>query len=118
MIKWYRKLVRDNVPKMLGERGIIARYTDLDSAEYLQALNRKLLAELKEYYDTNTVEELVDIVEVIYAILRVKGIEVNTFHKMRKDKKDAKGGFDKRIFLSFTQDNTFEKPSVRLTISM
>ncbi len=38
-------------------------------------------------------------VEVIYGILDAQGIDIEEFEKIRKDKKEARGGFKKGIFL-------------------
>ena len=42
-------------------------------------LNKKLKDEVSEYFEDNNVEELADIVEVIYGILNAKNIELEEF---------------------------------------
>ena len=41
--------------------------------------NKKLKEEVNEYFEDNNVEELVDIVELIYAILNAKNVEIEEF---------------------------------------
>ena len=67
--------------------------------EYLKELNKKLKEEVVEYLEDNNVEELADIVEVIYGILDVKNVSLDEFEKIRKDKVDKRGAFSKKIFL-------------------
>ena len=52
-----------------------------------------------EYFDSESVEELVDIVEVVLAILKTKGMSINEFDRIRTTKNIEKGGFDNQIFL-------------------
>ena len=53
----------------------------------------------KEYLEDNNVEELADIVEVIYAILDSKNVSIDEFETIRKLKVEKRGAFKKKIFL-------------------
>ncbi len=68
-MKVYNKLVRDKITDIIESDGRIAKYRILDNNEYRKELNSKLQEEVKEYLDDNNVEELADIVEVVYEIL-------------------------------------------------
>lgn len=98
-MKTYNKLVRDKIIDIIEADGRVAKYRVLDNKEFRNELNKKLQEEVKEYLEDNNVEELSDIVEVIYGILNSMGISVQEFEKVRKGKKEKKGAFEKRIYL-------------------
>lgn len=95
----YNKLVRDKIPDIINNTGEIAITRNLSDEEYLTELNKKLQEEVKEYLENNDIEELADIVEVIYGILNSKNISIEEFETMRKNKVDKRGAFNKKIFL-------------------
>lgn len=95
----YNKLIRDNIPEIIensGKKAVVEKLTD---EEYIEALNSKLGEELKEYIENGKVEELADIVEVIYAILDYKRISIDEFHRIRQNKNNNRGAFGKRLKL-------------------
>ena len=98
-MKVYNKLVRDKIPEIINDDNRKAVTRILDDEEYLKELNIKLQEEVKEYLEDNNVEELADIVEVIYAILDAKNISIEDFEKIRKAKVEKRGAFKNRIFL-------------------
>ena len=95
----YNKLVRDKIPEIINSDSRVAITRKLDDEEYLKELNKKLQEEVKEYLEDNNVEELADIVEVIYGILNSKNVSIEEFEKIRKNKVDRRGAFNKKIFL-------------------
>lgn len=98
-MKVYNKLVRDKITDIIEADGRIAKYRILDNNEYRQQLNSKLQEEVKEYLDDNNVEELADIVEVVYGILNSMDVTIDEFEKVRIKKKEERGSFNKRIYL-------------------
>ncbi len=98
-MKTYNKLVRDKIPEIINSDSRVAITRKLDDAEYLNELNKKLQEEVKEYLEDNNVEELADIVEVIYGILNSKNVSIEEFEIIRKNKVDKRGAFNKKIFL-------------------
>lgn len=98
-MKVYNKLVRDKITDIIEADGRIAKYRILDNNEYRQQLNSKLQEEVKEYLDDNNVEELADIVEVVYGILNSMDVTIDEFEKVRIKKKEERGTFNKRIYL-------------------
>ncbi|MGI6066940.1 MAG: phosphoribosyl-ATP pyrophosphohydrolase [Bacillota bacterium] len=98
-ITTYNKLIRDKIPEIIEQSGKKAVVEKLDDGRYLNMLNNKLSEELSEYLDGNNVEELADLVEVIYAILELKGVPLVEFEKIRKEKVEARGAFQKRLLL-------------------
>ena len=98
-MKVYNKLVRDKITDIIEADGRMVKYRILDNNEYRQQLNSKLQEEVKEYLDDNNVEELADIVEVVYGILNSMGVTIDEFEKVRIKKKEERGAFNKRIYL-------------------
>lgn len=103
-MKIYNKLVRDKIPSIIRERSGVPVSRELVGREYIDALNKKLSEEVSEYLDPdNNVEELADIVEVIYAILKHKNVTLEEFEDIRKEKVSKRGAFDKKIFLEYVE---------------
>jgi predicted house-cleaning noncanonical NTP pyrophosphatase (MazG superfamily) len=98
----YNKLVRDKIPQIIEAKGKIAEVRVMVAKEYAKMLNVKLQEELNEYLEANEkdqVEELADLVEVVYAVLESKGISIDDFEKVRFEKRVDKGGFKDRLLL-------------------
>ena len=98
-MKIYNKLVRDKITEIIEADGRVAKYKILDDNEYRQELNKKLQEEVKEYLEDNNVEELADIVEVIYGILNSMNVSIKEFEKIRINKQEKRGAFEKKIYL-------------------
>ena len=65
---------------------------------------KKLVEELHEYQESKDVEELSDILEVIYRISSLKGTTSEELDKIRKDKATKRGSFEDNLFLISTED--------------
>jgi len=98
-MKTYNKLVRDKIPEIINSDNRKAVTRILDDEEYLNELNKKLREEVSEYLEDNNVEELADIVEVIYGILNAKNVKLEEFENIRQAKVDKRGAFQEKIFL-------------------
>ena len=98
-MKVFNKLVRDKIPDIIRAEGRIAKTRVLNDEEYRQELNKKLQEEVKEYLEDNNVEELADIVEVVYGILNSMDVSVEEFERVRKAKAQKRGAFEERVFL-------------------
>lgn len=99
------KLVRDNIPNIIAGRGEQASIRTLNNAEYMSALDLKLQEEVAEYLADKNIEELADIVEVIYAIVATIGSDRAEIEQIRAAKAAEKGTFSKKIFLIETKDS-------------
>ena len=95
----YNKLVRDNIPDIMLEKGVTPVTRILDEEEYMIELNKKLLEEVNEYLESGEVLELADIEEVLLAILDYKKVSTKEFDNIRKTKALKRGAFKNRIFL-------------------
>ncbi len=65
----YNKLVRDKIPQIIESTGKNAKFSTLDDENYKQMLDKKLYEELEEYTEERDINELADLVEVVYAIV-------------------------------------------------
>lgn len=88
-----QKLIRDKIPEICPD---MKTHIAGDNEYYLELLN-KLEEETDEYRKDQTIEELVDIIEVVYAISEFKGKSIKEFEEIRKEKAQKRGRFKKRI---------------------
>lgn len=95
----YDKLVRDKIPQILKEKGSQIETYVCDDEEYTERLIDKLLEEVSEFLQDDTIEELADVLEVVYAIAAHKKISQQDLEKLRKDKFQKRGGFAEKIVL-------------------
>lgn len=98
-IKSYNKLVRDKIPEIIKSKGDECTLEILSDDRYIEMLDKKLNEELAEYQADKTLEELADLLEVIYAVVKARGYSVEQLEKVRKEKADKRGSFDKKILL-------------------
>lgn len=99
MIKTYNKLVRDKIPEIIEANGDICETKILSDDEYAYLLDMKLSEEAAEYLSDKNIEELADIMEVVYAIAKSKGFTIDELEKARAEKVQKRGGFEKKIML-------------------
>jgi len=95
----YNKLIRDRIPEIIAENGQTARVRKLSEAEYLEKLDRKLDEELAEYHADGNVEELADLLEVIYAAARARGCTADELDRIRRKKAAERGAFAEKLLL-------------------
>lgn len=101
---FYNKLIRDKIPEIIEKSGKRLITEILDNEAYKKHLDIKLGEELQEYLNDDNVNELADLVEVVHAILKYKGIEPDDFEQIRKKKAEERGAFDKRLLLKEVRD--------------
>lgn len=99
MIKIYNKLVRDRIPEIIEAAGKKCKIENLSDDDYLEMIDAKLDEELAEYHKEQNIEELADLVEVIYAAAEARGYSIEELEKVRIDKAEKRGVFRKRILL-------------------
>lgn len=95
----YNKLVRDRIPEIIEASGKTCKTTILDDAEYLRMLDAKLDEELAEYHNDRNIEELADLLEVIYAAAIARGYTVEELERVREQKVEKRGAFLNKILL-------------------
>lgn len=99
MTKTYNKLVRNLIPEIIEESGKKCSIEILNDEEYIKSIDAKLDEELAEYHKDQNIEELADLLEVIYAAARARGYSIEELERIRVSKAQERGGFDKRILL-------------------
>lgn len=95
----HNKLVRDRIPEIIEASGRTCVAVTLPDDAYIRALDAKLNEELAEYQQSKSLEELADLLEVMGAVVKARGYIWDDLTRVRKEKRAARGAFDKRIFL-------------------
>ncbi len=62
----YNKLIRDKIPEIITSFGKQCIVETMNETEYIEALDAKLNEELAEYQADKSLEELADLLEVMY----------------------------------------------------
>lgn len=115
MIRTFDKLVRDNIPDLITAKGETPIIRVVEGIEYEHYLIHKLIEEKNELIQAincgekeYVMEESADLLEVIIAILKHKGISQFDFNKCLVEKRELNGAFIKRFIL----DKVLEKGDV------
>lgn len=95
----HNKLVRDKIPEIIAAAGKQPVNRVLSDEEYLAELDRKLNEECAEYQADKSIEEMADVLEVLYAIAAARGHSVEELERVRAEKAEKRGGFLERIYL-------------------
>lgn len=99
MVIRYDKLVRDRIPEIIQASGKKCRTEILSDDDYLKRLDEKLTEELAEYHESGAVEELADLLEVVYAAAQARGYSKEHLESLRQEKAEKRGAFQKKILL-------------------
>jgi predicted house-cleaning noncanonical NTP pyrophosphatase (MazG superfamily) len=95
----YNKLVRDKIPEYIIKKGGVPITHIASETEYWQKLKEKLREEIKEFTDSENIEEIADIQEVIDAICKYKKFNNKKLETIKNKKVKERGAFKKRIIL-------------------
>lgn len=104
----YGKLVRDKIIDIIKSNGETPIYHTLSDKECLEELHKKLFEEANEFVQADDIEELADLLEVVYAIAKHKNIDMQAVEQIRLNKREKRGGFEDKIYLDTVQ-NKLEK---------
>ncbi len=103
-MKRYDKLVRDKIPEVIQASGKQAVWRILTEKEYMEELEEKLYEEVREYQEDKSLEEMADVLEVLYSICSARGYTVAELEAEREKKVKNRGGFQNRIFLEYADE--------------
>ena len=95
----YNKLVRDLIPEIIQSSGKSCVTEVLSEEDYLHMIDAKLDEELAEYHKDQNIEELADLIEVIYAATKARGYTLEQLEAVRTEKAAKRGSFEKRLLL-------------------
>ena len=99
MAEEFDKLVRDGIPQIIEADGAEPTTHVAGDDEYSERLVEKLEEEVAEYRESGEIEELADVLEVVHAIRKDAGADVETLRRERARKADERGRFDEGIVL-------------------
>ncbi|MBO4932988.1 MAG: nucleoside triphosphate pyrophosphohydrolase [Clostridia bacterium] len=95
----YNKLIRDRIPEIIAKNGQTARVRVLTDEEYLAKLDEQLGEELAEYLADGNIEELADLLEVLYAAALARGTTAEQLDEIRRKKAEERGAFAEKLLL-------------------
>lgn len=99
MTEEFDKLVRDKIPEVIEEKGEEPTIHLADDDEYSERLAEKLDEEVTEYLESREISELVDVLEVVHAIRKDRGVTVEELRDKRTQKAKQRGRFCEGIVL-------------------
>ena len=93
----YNKLIRDRIPEIIASSGQQCVTKVLSDEEYLKMVDAKLDEELAEYHNDQNLEELADLLEVLYAAAAARGYTQEQLEQVRAEKAEKRGKFKKKL---------------------
>ena len=102
LMKEFNKLVRDNIPAIIEGKKEVANTHVADEKEFEEKLHAKLREEVEEFLEEESIEELADVLEVLYKIAEIHSFSMDEVERIRIQKKLEKGGFENKIILDST----------------
>lgn len=100
----YNKAIRDKIPEIIESDGKKFKVETLTDSKFLEKIELKLLEEANEYLEDKNPKELADLLEVIYRVAALRGIERAELEKLRLKKCEKRGGFEGNLFLIEVED--------------
>jgi predicted house-cleaning noncanonical NTP pyrophosphatase (MazG superfamily) len=99
VVKYNSKAVRDRIPEIIRLSGRKCLINELSDISFLSELENKLKEEIREYLENKELEELADLLEIIYRIAELRGSSKDALEALRLKKKEKNGGFEKNLVL-------------------
>lgn len=97
------KLVRDKISTIMKEQGLTLFERVMDEEEFIASLKEKLLEESLEVQkaknENELIEELADVFEVLYTLVKSNGLTLKQIDEVRTQKQQRKGGFERKTYL-------------------
>ncbi|MCE5221510.1 MAG: nucleoside triphosphate pyrophosphohydrolase [Clostridium sp.] len=98
-MKTYDKLVRDKIPEIIKADGKQCDVEIASAEEKYILLENKLKEEVNEFLEDKNLEELADVMEVLFGLADSLGYSEEDILKARDKKKEERGGFKEGIVL-------------------
>lgn len=100
-MKVYNKLVRDKIPEIIKADGKECEIEIASKCERQELLEKKLMEEVNEFLEDKNLEELADVMEVLYGLANNMGYSEEDLNKKRLEKLEKRGGFKEGIVLKY-----------------
>ncbi|WP_394862041.1 phosphoribosyl-ATP pyrophosphohydrolase [Paraclostridium bifermentans] len=101
-MKVYDKLVRDRIPEIIESSGNKCEIEVVSDEIALEYLYKKLNEEVSELLEDKNLDEIADVMEVLFAIGSKYGYSEENVLGRRNEKKDVRGGFEDNLILKKT----------------
>ncbi len=96
----YNKLVRDKIPEIITQSGRTCEYkTITNNEDVIGLLEKKLLEECNEYMECKNIEELADLLEVIFSLVERLGTAREELLRLANQKAAERGSFKSGLLL-------------------
>ena len=100
-MKEYNKLVRDKIPEIIRTDGKECEIRVAQGKEKYELLEKKLMEEVNEFLEDKNLEELADVMEVLFGLAREIGYSEEDLLRKREEKKSERGGFEDGVILQY-----------------
>ena len=101
-MKVYDKLVRDRIPEIIEASGSKCEIETVSDEVALEYLYKKLGEEVSELLKDRNLDEIADVMEVLFAIGKKYGYSDDEVLGRRSEKRDTRGGFENNLILKKT----------------
>lgn len=100
----FNKIIRDKCVKQMLDAGVLVKLKKNSSKkELLVFFKNKIVEEANELFNAcskeEMIEELADLLEVIYEFPKILNINLQHIETIKKNKKSIKGGFSKALIV-------------------
>lgn len=103
------KLVRDKIPEIIKAAGKEPMVHTLSTEEYLSELDAKLNEEVAEYQADKSMEEMADILEVLFAICEARGHSIDELMEVKAKKQSERGAFKDNLHSIWANQELYRK---------
>lgn len=102
---FYNHLIRDNIPQILSEDGILCVTKKIEDTQAIATLIDSLKTKVNNLSDSaHFLSELVDVIDLAETLGKTVGISKEEIDMVKDDKKKIEGSFDGLLFLVRTSD--------------
>lgn len=98
-MKVYNKLVSDKIPEVIKKIGSTCEIEIVKGEEKQKLLEKKFLEEVNEYFEDKNLEELADVMEVLFGLANKLGYSEEDLVNKRNEKIEERVGFKEVIVL-------------------
>lgn len=93
------RLVRDRLPERLRERGDSPVTHTVEGKRRRELLLERAHAALIAYEERDQVEDLADVLEVVYELAASEGVDPEALEAARAERAERSGGFEEGVVL-------------------